>query len=75
MVKVGNEDCTFPIGKSGRWRRVGILGITDPATEVTAEYFATPYASLTPLSDSLTQVSSVCPETLVFHQSKYKSNA
>ena len=46
MVKVGNDNFNFPIGKSGRWRRAGISDITDPTTEVTAEYFATPYSDL-----------------------------
>jgi fibronectin-binding autotransporter adhesin len=57
MIKVGNDDFIFPVGKGGRWRRAGIFALVDPLTEVTAEYFANGYSTLTPLSDSLTQVS------------------
>lgn len=59
MTKVGNDDFIFPLGKSGRWRRAAISAISDSTTEVTAEYFAGPYANLTPISDSLTQISDI----------------
>ncbi|MES2622320.1 MAG: T9SS type A sorting domain-containing protein [Bacteroidota bacterium] len=59
MVKVGNDDFIFPLGKSGRWRRAAISSLSNSITEVTAEYFAGPYSSLTPLSDSLTQISDI----------------
>ncbi|MBL0308647.1 MAG: T9SS type A sorting domain-containing protein [Bacteroidetes bacterium] len=56
VVKVGNDDFVFPIGKAGKWRRVGISSITDVSTEVKAEYFNTGYTSLIPLSGRLQDV-------------------
>ncbi len=40
MYKVGNTDFTFPVGNAGRWRRVGVSGMTSPTTRISAQYFA-----------------------------------
>ncbi len=57
MVKVGDDDFIFPIGKSGLWSRVKISGLISTATEVSAEFFRTGYEDVTTLSSELTQVS------------------
>ncbi len=59
VMKIGNTPFVFPIGKSGLWKRAEISGMIDSTTAVTAEYFDVAYTNLTPISDSLTQVSDV----------------
>jgi hypothetical protein len=57
MKKIGNTNFTFPTGKGGKWRRVGVSGITNATTEIVAEYFDTAYANTTSLHSSLDEVS------------------
>ncbi len=57
MIKQGNTNFAFPIGKSGIYAQVGISGLQNVTTQVTAEYFPTAYGTLTPLGSNLSQVS------------------
>lgn len=57
MVKVGNSDFDFPIGKDGRLKRAGVSGIVSETTEITAEYFATGYGDYDNVTDGLSEVS------------------
>ncbi len=59
MIKTGNTDFTFPVGKAGRWMRVGTSGLTTPTTEITVEYFASPYADTSSKSGELKEVSQI----------------
>lgn len=56
MVKVGDDDFVFPVGKNGEWRRLGVSSLTSPTTEIRAEYFNNGYSSLTPLIGDLMSV-------------------
>lgn len=47
MKKIGNTAFIFPVGKDGRWRRAGVSGMSNANTEITAEYFGTPYSDVT----------------------------
>jgi len=44
IKKTGNTNFVFPIGKGTKWRRAGVSDITTVTTELTAEYFDTPYS-------------------------------
>ncbi len=59
MIKVGNDDFVFPIGKAGKWRRAAISGIVDSLTEITAEYFPSAYTNMLPVTGNLVKVSGV----------------
>ncbi len=39
MRKVGNTAFVFPVGAGGKWRRVGVEGMNNATTEITAQYF------------------------------------
>ncbi len=59
MSKTGNTDFVFPVGKgANRWRRCAVTGITASDT-YTAEYFYNPYASATPITSPLIDVSKI----------------
>ncbi len=57
MVKVGNDDFIFPVGKGANWRRVGVSGLSDATSEVTAEYFASRYTDTLPVIGRIHKVS------------------
>lgn len=57
--KIGNDAFVFPIGKNGLWRRLEISAPTNINSEFVAEYFNTPYSSLTPLNAPISSVSNV----------------
>lgn len=57
MKKIGNTSFVFPVGKGGKWRRVGVSAMTSATTEITAEYFAQGYTDTTSLDASLDKVS------------------
>jgi hypothetical protein len=57
MKKIGNTSFVFPVGKGGKWRRVGVSAMTNATTEITAEYFAQGYTDTTSLDVSLDKVS------------------
>lgn len=59
MKKVGNTAFVFPVGKAGKWMRVKASDMVSATTEVTAEFFATPYSDLTSLDALLDKVSPV----------------
>lgn len=59
MVKVGNTDFTFPVGKSGRYAAAAISGLQKTTTEVQCEYVYAPYTDTSTLSGSLATVSHV----------------
>ena len=59
MKKKGNDIFTFPIGKNNKWARLGISAPLTVTSEFVAEYFDSPYASLTPVTAPLDHVSSM----------------
>lgn len=59
LRKTGNDDFTFPVGRNGTWRRIGIAGINDQDTEFTAEYIDVAYSNTTSLAAGLSSVSSI----------------
>lgn len=65
MRKIGENHFVFPLGKNGKWRRLGISAINGQDTEYTAEYFDSPYANTTSLGWGLTSVSGIEHWTLV----------
>ncbi|RYU77635.1 T9SS type A sorting domain-containing protein [Hymenobacter persicinus] len=58
LRKLGNSGFVFPLGKAGRWARLAVSAPSDPATALTAEYFAAGYATRT-VTPPLLRVSSV----------------
>ena len=56
MVKVGNTNFIFPVGKGGKMGQAAIAGGQSLTTEVTAEYFNTSYSTIVPAALPLTQV-------------------
>jgi Secretion system C-terminal sorting domain len=64
MRKVGNDAFTFPVGSNGRWRRLGIGGLSDQDTEITAEYFDAPYADTTTVGTGLAAINTAMHWTL-----------
>lgn len=57
MKKIGNSDFVFPVGKNGKWRRVGVSEIQNTTTEITGEYFDSAYVNTTAMQSPLTEVS------------------
>ncbi len=57
MVKVGAADFVFPVGNNRVLGKAGVTGITDPTTEVRAQYFNNAYTDLTSLDSTLSDVS------------------
>lgn len=57
MKKIGNADFVFPVGKNGKWRRVGVSEIQNNTTEITGEYFDSAYVNTTAMQSPLTEVS------------------
>ena len=57
--KIGNDAFVYPIGKDTLWRRLAISAPTNINSEFVAEYFDTPYSSLTPVNVPISNVSNV----------------
>ncbi len=57
MNKIGSSDFTFPVGNNGNYGPVGITGMPSATSQVTAQYFAGSYSTITPRDTDLTQVS------------------
>lgn len=57
MKKIGNSDFVFPVGKNGKWRRVGVSEIQNTTSEITGEYFDSAYVNTTAMQSPLTEVS------------------
>ena len=57
--KVGNDAFIYPVGKDTLWRRLAISAPTNINSEFVAEYFDTPYSSLTPVNTPISNVSNV----------------
>ena len=55
MAKIGTTAFDFPVGKGGRWARIGI-GAPTASETFTAEYFNTPYSNTTSMATSPTPV-------------------
>jgi hypothetical protein len=56
--KAGNDAFVFPIGKNGKWARLGISAPNTTSTQYTAEYFNNSYAT-TDVTGDLVRVSNI----------------
>lgn len=52
MIKVGDDAFVFPIGKAGRWARLGISAPSNTTDEFRAEFFNNPYSNTTTMAGS-----------------------
>lgn len=59
MNKVGDDSFVFPVGKDGKWRRLGITAPASASSEFRAEYMDESYSYLTPVNSPLTAVSNL----------------
>lgn len=57
MKKIGNTAFIFPIGKNGKWGRMGISAPSLVSSEMTAEYFDNTAANTTVVNSPLSAVS------------------
>ncbi|MBL7931694.1 MAG: T9SS type A sorting domain-containing protein, partial [Bacteroidia bacterium] len=58
MSKAGTAAFTFPVGKGGRWRRIGISAPSSSST-FRAEYFNTAYTNTSSVNAPITDVSKI----------------
>lgn len=58
MTKSGTANFNFPVGKGTKWRRAAIKDITANTT-FRAEYFNTPYVSVSPINLPLVGISTI----------------
>jgi fibronectin-binding autotransporter adhesin len=56
MKKIGNEAFVFPVGKGGKWARLGIGAPSLTTDEFVAEYFNFPYSNTSSMATSPTPV-------------------
>jgi len=59
MKKIGNTSFIFPVGKNGKWARIGITSPNAASDAFIAEYFNNAYSSLAPVSAPLSAVSGI----------------
>jgi hypothetical protein len=59
ISKIGNDPFIFPVGKNGKWRRIGISAPNSTTSEFKAEYFDVSANSISPVNSPLTSVSNL----------------
>jgi hypothetical protein len=57
MAKIGTANFVFPVGKDGRWQRIGISSNSGAVTTFRAEYFKNTFANTISMTSPLVDVS------------------